>query len=336
MDLSTRYLGFDLPHPFMPGASPLVDDLDMVWRLEDSGAAAIVMHSLFEEQLRQEELATHAFLEDPSDSFAEALSYLPTPDDFKLGPEEYLEQIYRIKEAVTVPVIASLNGTSEGGWVEFARLMEEAGADALELNLYHLATDPTETAELVESRMLERVQAIKEVVKVPVAVKLSPFLTSMSNFCRRLQKVGADGVVVFNRFYDADIDPEELEVKRVLHLSTSSELVLRLRWLAILKAQIETSLAVTGGVHTHLDAIKAILCGADAVQLVAALLREGPEYLILLRRNVMEWMDERGYESLEEMRGAMSLARCPDPQAYERANYIQVLQSWRGADTGSV
>jgi dihydroorotate dehydrogenase (fumarate) len=330
MDLSTTYLGFDLPHPLMAGAGPLADDLDTVRRLEDAGSAAIVMRSLFEEQLTGEQLATHAYLEEPSDSFAEALSYLPSPEAFALGPEEYLEQLQRIKAAVGVPLVASLNGTTRGGWLEFARLLEQAGADGLELNVYQLATDPERSAEDLEDETLAMVRAIKESIHVPVAIKLSPFYTSLAHFARRLDEAKADGLVVFNRFYQADIDVEELAVERVLHLSDSSELLLRLRWLAILSGQVRASLAVSGGVHTPGDVVKAVMSGAHAVQVVSALLRHGPEHLMTLRRQVAEWMEEHGYDSLAQMRGSMSLARCPDPSAYERANYMQILQSWQG------
>jgi len=330
MDLSTSYLGFDLPHPFMAGASPLADDLDTVRRMEDAGVPMIILRSLFEEQITSEQLAIHASIEEPSDSFAEALSYLPNPDDFALGPEEYLEQIQRIKGEVGIPVVASLNGTTRGGWLEFARLIQQAGADALELNIYQLATDPDVSGEEIEAETVGMVRSIKEAIQIPVAVKLSPFYTSITHFARRLDEAGADALVLFNRFYQADIDIEELTVERTLHLSDSSELLLRLRWLAVLSGNVGASLAVTGGVHRPFDAIKAIMSGAHAVQLVSALLRHGPEYLMTLRREVVEWMEEKGYESMEEMRGSMSLARCPDPKAYERSNYMQILQTWQG------
>jgi dihydroorotate dehydrogenase (fumarate) len=330
MDLSTTYLGFELPHPFVPGASPLVDDLDTVRRLEDAGAPLIVMHSLFEEQIVGEELATVRALTEPSESFAEALSYLPEPDDFALGPQEYLEQIQRLKQTVDIPVIASLNGTTRGGWLELARLIRQAGADGLELNVYELVTDPLESAEDVEKRTLEVVGATRDTVgDLPLAVKLSPFYTALPHLARRLDELGVDGLVLFNRFYQADIDIEELEVERTLHLSDSSELLLRLRWLAILEGQVKASLAVTGGVHRVEDAVKAVMCGAHALQLVSALLRHGPERLLLLRQDLEEWLEEHEYHSLQQMRGSMGLARSPNPHAYERANYMKMLQSWR-------
>lgn len=330
MDLSTTYLGLRLAHPLMPGASPMVDDLDVVRRLEDAGAAAIVMHSLFEEQIIGEELLTAHDLDPHAESFAEAVSYLPSPQLFRLGPDAYLEQVRRIKAAVGIPVISSLNGVTQGGWLRFARLMEEAGADAVELNVYVLATDPNEAAEVVENRTLAMLRAVKETVRIPVAVKLSPFFSSLAHFAVEIDRAGADGIVVFNRFYQPDINVEDLEVTRSLRLSDSSELLLRLRWLAILSGRVHANLAVTGGVHTPLDAIKAVMCGAAAVQMVSALLERGPERLGVVRKRMIEWMEEHEYESLEQMLGSMSLLRCPDPKAYERANYVQILQNWHG------
>lgn len=329
MDLSTTYLGFRLPHPLMPGASPLVDDLDTVRRLEAAGAAAIVMHSLFEEQIIRDQLATAHYMDTPAESFAEAPSYLPRPAEFALGPTQYLAQIERVKRAVAVPVIASLNGVTAGGWVGYARRMQEAGADALELNVYYVAADQDETAAEVERRTVEILAAVTQVVTIPVAVKLSPFFSSLANFATELTAAGADGLVLFNRFYQPDIDVEALEVIPRLDLSTSAELLLRLRWLAVLSARITPSLAVSGGVHTALDAIKAVMAGASAVQMVSALLRRGPEHLAVVLREMAAWMNEHGYDSIAQMRGSMNLARSPDPAAFERANYIRILQGWR-------
>ncbi|TNF72478.1 MAG: dihydroorotate dehydrogenase-like protein [Acidobacteria bacterium] len=328
MDLSTKYLGLDLPHPFMPGASPMVEDMDTVRRLEDGGAAAIVMNSLFEEQIVHEQVATAASLDGPADSFAEALSYFPEPDTLALGPDEYLEQVQRIREAVSVPVIGSLNGTTTGRWLDYAEQIEQAGAHALELNVYQLATDPEESGAELEKRTIEVVAEVRKRIGIPIAVKLSPFYSALANFAKQLVAAGADGLVIFNRFYQADIDVDELEVERTLHLSDSSELLLRLRWLAVLSASVDTSLAVTGGVHSGLDAIKSVMTGAHAVQLVSALFRRGPEYLTGIRRRVEEWLVEHEYESLDQMRGSMNLARSPDPAAYERANYMHILQGW--------
>jgi dihydroorotate dehydrogenase (fumarate) len=272
MDLSTRYLGLELSHPLMPGASPMVDDLDTVKRLEDAGASAIVMHSLFEEQIQREQVSAFVHTVSHEQSFAEALSYFPSSDAFALGPHEYLEQLRKIKAAVSVPVIASLNGYTLGGWLDYARLMQEAGADALELNVYQLATDPDESGDSIEARTIEMVRAVRGAVKVPLAVKLSPFYTALGHFTRRLDQAGVDGLVLFNRFYQPDIDIEELQVRRAVYLSHSSELPLRLRWLAILSGKVKASLAVSGGVHTVVDVIQSVMTGAHAVQIVSALL----------------------------------------------------------------
>ena len=334
MDLSTTYLGFELPHPVMPGASPLVDDLDSVRRLEDAGAAAIVMHSLFEEQLLAEEYTRH-MLDLSEDSFAEAQSYFPGGFDLDveaevaLGPDQYLEQIRRIRAAVAVPVVASLNGTTPGGWTRYAGLIEQAGADALELNVYHVATNPFESSAAVEERLLETVASVRKVVRIPLAVKLSPFFTSVPHLATRLQAAGANGLVLFNRFYQPDLDLECLEATPRLQLSDSSELLLRLRSLAVLSVNVDTSLAVSGGVHNSYDALKAVAAGADGVQIVSALLRYGPAYLAVVREGMANWLEEHEYDSLRQLHRSMNLRRCPDPQAFERGNYVRILQSWR-------
>jgi len=329
MDLSTTYLGFTLPHPLMPGASPLVDDLDMVRRLEDAGAAAIVMRSLFEEQITREQLGSVHNIMVHEDSFAEALSYFPEPDEYALGPERYLEQLRRIKAAVDVPVIASLNGTTPQGWIDYATQMQEAGADALEINFYHVATDPAESGAAVEQRLLDVVRLVKQAVTVPVAVKLSPFFSSLPHLARQLDAVDVDGLVLFNRFYQPDIDPEALEATPRLNLSTSDELLLRVRALATLSGKVRASLAATGGAHTAIDALKAVMAGAHAVQMVAALLHHGPQLLGQVRDELSAWLEEHEYESLRQAQGSMSLERCPDPDAFERGNYMRVLQTWR-------
>jgi len=329
MDLSTKYLGFDLPHPLIAGASPLADTIDRVKKVEDAGAAAIVMRSLFEEQITSEEVAINRAIDTPAESFAEALSYFPSPDQFVLGPDAYLDQICRIKEAVRIPVIASLNGTTPGGWLNYAKLIEQAGADALELNVYYLATDPEETGEVLEQRTIDMVAAVKRAASIPVAVKLSPYYSSIANLAKRLDSVSVDGLVLFNRFYQPDIDVERLEVERTLRLSQPDELLLRLRWLAILSGRIRADMAVTGGVHTALDAVKAVMCGACTVQLVSALLHHGTQHLRTIRQGLEKWLEELGYESLQQMRGCMSLLKCPNPDAFERANYMQILQSWQ-------
>jgi dihydroorotate dehydrogenase (fumarate) len=328
MDLTTRYLGLELPHPFMPGASPLADDLDSVRRLEDAGAAAIVMRSLFEEQLAAEQLATVGALDSVAESFPEAHSFLPAPEDFALGPEEYLDQLLRIREAVDIPVIASLNGTEGGYWLQYANLIAEAGADALELNVFDIETDPEASGTQVEDRLLRMVWRLREQLEIPVAVKLAPFYSAFLNLAARLANAGADGLVIFNRYFQADIDVEGLEVERTLELSDPSELALRLRWLAILSGKLDVSLAVTGGVHSPEDAIKGLMCGADVVQVVSALLLQGPETLASIRQGVVDWLEDHEYESLAQLRGSMNVARCPDPTIYERANYIHLLQSF--------
>lgn len=328
MDLTCTYLGLTLPHPLMPGASPLVDDLDTVRRLEDAGAAAIVCHSLFEEQVLNEEYREEQDVDAAEATFPEALTYYPRRDEFRvIGADRYLEQVRKIKEAVGVPVIASLNGTTTGGWVDYATRLEEAGADALELNVYLLATDPLETGVLIENRVVATTQAVKERVGIPVAVKLSPFFSSLPNLVKRLEEdAGADGVVLFNRFYQPDIDVEKLEATPTLRLSDSSELLLRLRWLAILSDRVGLSLGASGGVHTAADAIKAVMAGAHGVQLVSALLRNGPAHLQRIREEMATWMEQHGYASVVQMRGSMSLRTSPDPAAFERGNYVRILQ----------
>ncbi len=329
MDLSTEYLGLRFEHPIMPGASPLSERLDTARRLEDAGAPCIVLSSLFEEQVSQEQLKSIHHLEVHSHSYAEALSYLPDPDSFSLGPEEYLERIRLLKAALSVPVIASLNGVTAAKWLEYARLIQSAGADGIELNVYYMATDPLEPGEEVEQRTLDVVRHVVGAVSIPVAVKLSPFYSSLAHFMREVDRLGVGGIVIFNRFYQPDIDIERLEATPSLRLSESSELLLRLRWLAILSGRLKASLAVTGGVQSYRDVVKAVMAGAHAVQIVSELLRRGPERLKGLRDDMTRWMEENGYDSLKQMRGSMSLKRCPDPAAFERANYMRVLQSWR-------
>lgn len=329
MDLSTKYLGIDLPHPLMPGASPLVDDLDRVKRLQDAGASAIVMHSLFEEQLAAQQVDTMHHIETHAESFAEAMSYLPVPTDFNLGPDEYLEQTRKIKEMTGLPVIGSLNGTTVSGWLDHAKLIQEAGADALELNVYYVATDPTESGRDIELRLVEITRAVCEAVNIPVAVKLSPYYSSLAHLAHSLEDAGAQGLVLFNRFYQPDFNVEELKVERSLELSTSSDLPLRVQWLAVLSAQTHLGLAASGGVHSPLDVIKSVMAGAHAVQVVSSLLMIGPEHLKTLREGVEQWLVEHEYESLDEARGSLNLARCPDAAAFERSNYVKILQSWR-------
>jgi len=335
MDLSTSYLGLELEHPLMPGASPLVDDLDAVRRLEDAGASAIVMHSLFEEQIIGDEYRRVADIDVHEHAFGEALSYFPRASEYPLGPDRYLEQVRAVREAVSVPVIGSLNGTTPEGWLNYAHLIEQAGAHALELNFYYVATDPDETGGVIEHRLAEIVRIVRRRVSVPIAVKLSPFFTSLPHLARQLVEAGADGLILFNRFYQPDIDPEKLETVPRLHYSTSDELLLRVRWLAILSGRVRASLAATGGVHTSMDAINAVMAGAHAVQMVAALLRNGPKHLAVVRREMQHWLEEGEYESLRQAQGSMSLERSPDPEAFERGNYVRALQSWRPSRFGT-
>lgn len=328
MDLSTNYLGIRLPHPLVPGASPLSDDLDTVKQLEDAGAAAIVLRSLFEEQISREQEATHDHWERHDDAFAEAITFFPSPDSFVLGPDEYLNHVQRVKQAVRIPVIGSLNGMTPGGWLSYARLIEQAGADALELNVYHAPTDFEKSGSEVERQTVEMVRAVKHGLKIPLAVKLSPFFTAFAHFARQLDGSGADGLVLFNRYYDPDIDVHELNVIRILQLSDSSELPLRLRGIAALAGRVKGSLAVTGGVHTALDVVKSTMAGAHITQMVSALLQNGPGHLKKIRADLEAWMEENEWSSLNEMRGNLSQERIPNPQIYERANYMLMLQTW--------
>jgi len=329
MDLSTTYLGMKLAHPFIPGACPLSIEPDSARHLEDAGAPLIVLPSLFEEAIRSEGLATTAAMDTPKNAFAEALSYLPEPDAFMIGTDEYLDHLRKVKEAVSIPVLGSLNGSTLGGWVDYAAQIEQAGADALELNLYNIPTDLDRPGHELDSESIEIVERVKQAVSIPVSVKLSPFYSSLPFFVNCLDKSGVDGVVLFNRFYQADIDVEELEMQRTLRLSTSSELLMRLRAVAILSGRVNASLAITGGVHTTLDAVKSVMVGAHAVQLVSALMLHGPDYLKKITTEVSQWLEEHEYESLEQMQGSMSLAKSPNPQALTRANYVYILQNWQ-------
>jgi len=332
MDLSTKYLGFDLPHPFMAGAGPMCDTDDGVRQLEDGGASALVLRSLFQEQIDQEALATVQSTETHADSHGEATSYFADPEEFIIGPAEYLERVRKAKDLVDIPVFGSLNGHTRGGWIEYARMIEEAGADALELNLYDVVTDPAESSSEVEDRHVGIVRTVARELRIPVAVKISPFYASPANFARHLEQAGAQGIVVFNRFFEADIDIDELEMRSQLHLSDSREVLLRLRWLAVLSSTLESaSLAVTGGVHTGVDAIKAIMCGATAVQIVAAVLQQGPGVIAAIRDEVGTWLEDNEYASLEQMRGSMDLGRTPDPTALTRGNYMHQLLTFDGS-----
>lgn len=327
-DLTTNWLGLKLEHPVFPGASPLVDDLDMVKRLEDAGASCITMHSLFEEQLVAEQMAAHRHLDAWTEVNAEAHGWFPATADFTLGPDAYLEQIRKIRAAVKVPVIGSLNGTTPGGWIEYAKLIEQAGASALELNLYALPSDPAQDAHTIEQEQHFIIRKVKASVKIPVAVKLSPFYSSLPNFARSLEAEGIAGLVLFNRLYQPDIDPENLSLNRVLHLSDPSELLMRIRWLAILSAKTKLPLAASGGVHETEHVIKALMAGASAVQVVSELLKNGPKRLTTMRDGLKLWLGEHEYDSVAQLIGSMNLERSPDPSGYERANYVKLLQGY--------
>jgi len=324
--LATRYLGLELAHPIVPGASPLADDIDQVLRLEDAGAGAIVMRSVFEEQIVLEQMAAHRLYDGHVD--AEASSVLPDTNVFALGVDAYLEQLHRIRQRTSLRVIGSLNGVTPGGWTGTARRIEQAGAHALELNLYSLPGDARLSASDMEQQQLHTVREVVGAVSVPVAAKLSPFYSSLPNFVQALEDSGAKGVVLFNRLYQADIDPVRLEAVRSLHLSTPEELLLRIRWLAMVSPQARLDLAATGGVHAPLDVVKAIMAGAHAVQVVSALLRHGAHYLRSLVDGLRHFVEEQEYPSLAAMRGNMNRARSPDPSAYERSEYAQILNSW--------
>jgi dihydroorotate dehydrogenase (fumarate) len=329
MDTATSYLGLRLPHPFIAGACPLGWHLDTIKRLEDSGAAAIVLPSLFEEQIT---LATERRIRhmDPfEEEFAGALSSYPPASDYALAPDQYAEHVHKAKQAVRIPIIGSLNGTSAETWLQYSRIIQQAGADALELNLYEVVTDLETPGAAVERQLSHIVKDLKAVITIPVAVKLSPFFAACGNVARQLDAAGADGLVLFNRFYQPDIDIKTMTAVPQVELSTSGELLLRLRWVAILYGRVRASLAVTGGVANANDGIKALLAGADAVQMVSAILRHGPPYLAAMRRGLERWMEWHKLSSLTEVRGRVSLARAPDPAAFERANYIRALQSWK-------
>lgn len=329
MNLSTSYLGLKLRNPLIVGASPFSDNTHGALQLQDAGAAAIVMRSLFEEQIDLEQFALTHHVETPAESTSEATSYFPAFEEYQLTPDNYLRQIGQLKKCLNIPVIASLNGCRPGGWTGYARRFENAGADAIELNLYQLVTNPEFSGDQVEADMLETVHQVTGSVKVPVAIKISSFHTSPAQFALALEDAGAAGVVIFNRFYQPDFDIEELEVLPQLKLSDSSELMLRLRWLSIMSPHLKKSLAATGGVHTTEDVIKALLAGAHGVQLVSVLLKHGPRIISTLLTGLHDWMSEHGYEAIDEMRGTMNLQHCPDPAAFERANYQRILQSWR-------
>lgn len=326
IDLTTTYLGLQLRSPLVASASPLSRDVEGICRLEDAGASAVVLYSLFEEQLHQEEADLEYHLAAGSESFAESLSYFPQPGEFHTGPEGYLNQIRKAKSACSIPIIASLNGSTLGGWTKFAAEIERAGADALECNIYYIPTDPTLTADQIEQNYLEIVRAVKSAVTIPVAVKLSPFFSNMANMAQRLDQAGANALVLFNRFYQPDIDLEELELRPNVLLSTPQALRLPLTWIGILFGRVKANLAATGGVHGAEDVIKLLMVGANVTMLCSSLMRNGVNHLRHVERAVVEWMEEHEYESVAQMQGSMSQIRCPDPGAFERAQYMRAVK----------
>jgi dihydroorotate dehydrogenase (fumarate) len=327
LDLSTTYLGLQLTNPLVVSASPLSKKVDTVKRLEEAGAAALVVYSLFEEQITHDTLELNHYLDLGTHSYAEALSYFPDLDHYNLGPESYLEHLNRIKCSISIPVIGSLNGVSSGGWVEYARRIEEAGADALELNIYYLPTSLDLSGAELEASYVELVQDVCAEVAIPVAVKLCPFFTSLPHVARKINEAGAAGLVLFNRFYQPDLDIEALEVVPNIELSRSSDLRLPLRWVAILFGRIKADLALTGGVHTCSDALKAVMAGASVTMLASSLIANGPAYLTSLLTEMHRWMEEHEYTSVTQMRGSMSQLAVADPAAFERANYMKALNS---------
>lgn len=328
MDLRTDYLGLELTSPVMASASPLTGSLDNIRRMEDAGAAGVVMHSLFEEQLNQEMAAMERFTAAGTEAFAEALSYFPEVSTYRTSSDRYLETLRRASEGLEIPVIGSLNGVTAEGWVGYATGMEQAGAAAIELNVYYIPADLSESGREVEERYLDVVRAVRTAVSIPVAVKMSPFFSSVGHMAKLMLEAGADGLVLFNRFYQPDFDMDTLEVARTLDLSIPSEIRIGLLWLSVLYGRLEISLAASSGVHTGTEAVKYLMAGADAVMTTSSLLKHGIDHLGKIRRQLEEWMDHRGYESVRQLRGCMSLEKVSDPSAYERANYIRVLEEF--------
>jgi len=325
-DLTTRYLNLNLRTPLVASASPLSQEISSIRQLEDAGASAVVLYSLFEEQLRQESLELDFYLSEGTESYAESLSYFPQPSEFHLGPDDYLEHIRKAKSSVSIPIIASLNGSSVGGWIQYATQIEEAGADALECNIYWIVTDPDMKSAEVEQHYLDIVQAVKTAVNIPVAIKLSPFFSNFVNMAKRVDATGADGLVLFNRFYQPDIDLETLELAPHVLLSTPQAMRLPLTWIGILYGKVKANLAATSGVHGAEDVIKLLMVGADVTMLCSTLLRNGINHLRSIEQGVRQWMESHEYVSIAEMKGSMSQQRCADPSAFERAQYMRAVK----------
>lgn len=328
MDLATTYLGLALKNPLVVSPSPLCQDVHRIRQMEDAGAAAVVLHSLFEEQIVLEELQLEQGLTAGTESYAEALSYLPDVHADSLGPDAYLEHVRKAKAAVGIPVIASLNGTSAGTWIRYAKLVEEAGADALELNIYFVATDPSRIAANLEHQYVDLVKAVRASVTIPIAVKVGHSFSAFANLAHQFVGAGANGLVLFNRFYQPDLDIENLEVVPTLSLSSSYELLLRLHWVAVLYGKVQTDFAVTGGVHSGQDVLKSMMAGANVAMLTSALLKHGIGHLATVQQEMVAWMEEHEYESVTQMRGSLAQKAVPNPGAYERGNYIKVLSSY--------
>ena len=328
VDLTSSYMGLTLKSPVVPSASPLSSDLDTIKRMEDAGAGAVVLHSLFEEQIELETAAMDHYLEHGTESYAEALSYFPQVDEYRRGPDEYVEHIRKAKEAVDIPIIPSLNGVSAGGWTSYAQKFEEAGADGLELNVYYIPTDFSLMSYDVEDIYVKLLKEVKKQLSIPVAVKMSPYFSAMPHMASMLDAEGADALVMFNRFYQPDFDIEELEVTPNLLLSTPVEMRLPLRWIAILYGHMDCSMALTSGIHSYKDVIKAIMAGADVANVCSVLLKEGVGKISELVDGMSAWMDEHEYESVQQMKGSMSQQSVPEPAAFERANYMKVLNSY--------
>lgn len=329
MDLSTKYMGLKLKNPLVPSASPLSKSVDMVKRLEESGASAVVVYSLFEEQITHEAGELDHYMSYGTESFAEALNYFPEAKEFNLGPDEYLRHLNNLKSAVDIPVIGSLNGVSAGGWLKYAKLIEEAGADALELNVYYIPANIEKDGTVIEEIYVRDLIKIKKNLKIPVAMKLSPYFSSMPNMAKKLDDAGADALVLFNRFYQPDIDLADLEVVPNLELSSSFEMRLPLRWIAILYGHIKANLAASTGIHTHEDVIKMLMAGADITCLCSELLGNGINRISEILKDLEKWMEEREYESVEQMKGSMSQKSVADPAAFERANYMKALNNYK-------
>lgn len=330
MDLTTNYLGLMLRSPLVPSAAaPLTENIDNVRRMEDAGAGAVVLHSLFEEQIRQERFELNHHLTYGTESFAEALTYFPEPEIFHVGTQEYLEHISNVKDLVDIPIIASLNGTTVGGWVDYAKQIEQAGADALELNVYYVPTDMEMTGAQVEQNYIDILQAVKAEVRIPVAIKLSPFFSNMANMAKRLAEAGADSLVLFNRFYQPDIDLENLEVQPNVLLSTPDAMRLPMRWIAILYGRVSVDFAATGGIQKGQDALKMLMVGANATMLCSVLLRHGINHIQVIEQEMRHWMEEHEYESVKQMQGSMSQINCPDESAFERAQYMKAVNSYQ-------